>query len=121
MPTKSKANRPAGSAAYHHLYKDPRWCGPGGIREQALVRDLFICRRCGCLLVTGKPHHPRAAVVNHKRPHRGDPALFFNLENTESVCKSDHDAIIQREEARGYRIGSDINGRPLAPDHPWNR
>jgi hypothetical protein len=106
---------------YRHLYKDHRWCGPGGIRYQALVRDLFTCRRCGCFLNTSNRHHSQAAVVNHKRPHKGDPALFFDLENTESVCKADHDALIQREERRGYTIGSDINGKPIDPQHPWNR
>lgn len=113
--------RPPDAEAYRHLYKDSRWCGPGGIRQQALLRDNFTCRRCGCILLSGNRHHPQAAVVNHVKPHRGDSALFFDLENTESVCKADHDTLIQREEARGYTIGSDINGRPLAPDHPWNR
>lgn len=60
-------------------------------------------------------------MVNHKTPHKGDPALFFDVDNTESVCKQDHDALIQREEARGYTIGSDISGRPVDPLHPWNR
>ena len=85
---------------YRNLYKDPRWCGPNGIRQQALVRDLFTCQRCGCLLITVNRHHPRAAVVNHKIARKSDVALFFDLENTESVCKADHDALIQKEEAR---------------------
>lgn len=107
--------------AYRKLYKDARWCGPRGIRRQALLRDLYTCQRCGCIVIEGNRHDPRAAVVNHKRAHKGDPALFFDLANTETVCKADHDTAIQREEARGYRIGSDINGRPLDPQHPWNR
>lgn len=85
------------------------------------MRDNYTCRRCGCLLVTGNRHHPRAAVVNHIKPHKGDPELFFDLENTESVCKADHDTLIQREEARGYTIGSGLDGRPVDPRHPWNR
>ncbi len=105
---------------YRRLYSDKRWCGPNGIRQQSLVRDLYTCQRCKCLLIAGNRHHPRAAVVNHKTPHKGNEALFFDLENTESVCKSCHDTLIQKEEARGYVIGSDINGQPLDPDHPWN-
>lgn len=105
---------------YRKLYQDKRWRGPHGIRQQALLRDLYTCRRCGCLLVLNDRHHPRAAVVNHKTPHKGNPELFFCLENTESVCKTDHDALIQKEEARGYVIGSDIDGRPVDPSHPWN-
>lgn len=106
--------------AYRYLYMDLRWRGPYGIRRQALKRDGYTCQRCGCILIEGNRHHPQAAVVNHKVRHRGDPALFFALANTESVCKQDHDALIQKEEARGYTIGSDINGRPIDPNHPWN-
>lgn len=102
---------------HRHLYRDMRWRGQHGIRLQALIRDRFTCQRCGCMLLTGKPNHPRAATVNHK----GDERLFFNLANTESVCKTCHDGRIQREEERGYLVGSDETGRPVDPEHPWNR
>lgn len=105
---------------YRHLYSDKRWHGARGIRLKALKRDLYTCRRCGCSLVTTNRHHPQAAVVNHKTPHKGDPKLFFDLNNCESACKSCHDALIQREEARGYTIGSALDGQPVDPAHPWN-
>ena len=112
--------RGKGANEYHHLYKDQRWCGKHGIRLAALRRDNFTCQRCGCYLVIGKPKHPRSATVNHKTPHKGDTALFFDLGNTESVCKSCHDGRIQREEERGYLIGCDESGRPVDDGHPWN-
>ncbi|MDH4992066.1 HNH endonuclease [Aquamicrobium lusatiense] len=115
------ARRSPEAEQYRRLYRDHRWCGPNGIRQQSLVRDLYTCQRCNCLLITGNRNHPRAAVVNHKTPHKGDEALFFALENTEAVCKSCHDTLIQREEKRGFTIGSDINGRPIDVNHPWNR
>jgi hypothetical protein len=34
---------------YRKLYKDQRWCGPHGIRRQALKRDRYTCQRCECL------------------------------------------------------------------------
>lgn len=106
---------------YRKLYSDPRWSGPRGIRKQAFLRDLYTCQRCGCIVIEGNRHHPRAAVANHKKAHKGDPELFFDIENVETVCKADHDTLIQREEARGYTIGADLNGRPVDPSHPWNR
>ncbi|WP_442580732.1 hypothetical protein ACSBOB_01645 [Mesorhizobium sp. ASY16-5R] len=115
------ARRSPEAAQYRALYADPRWCGPHGIRKQAFLRDLYTCKRCDCIVIEGNRHHPQAAVAHHKVKHRGDPKLFFDLENVETVCKRDHDTLIQREEARGYVIGSDINGRPLDPQHPWNR
>jgi hypothetical protein len=39
----------------------------------------------------------------------------------ETSCKGCHDTLIQRDEARGYVIGCDEAGRPLAPDRLWNR
>lgn len=119
MLHKPPRHRPAGQE-YKHLYRDSRWHGPHGIRLQALKRDLYTCERCGCSLVTTNRHHPQAAVVNHKVPHKGDPALFFDLSNCESACKSCHDALIQREEVRGYSIGSRLDGQPVDPLHPWN-
>jgi len=106
---------------YRKLYRDKRWCGPNGVRQQALVRDLYTCQRCHCIVIEGNRHHPRAAIANHKRPHKGDPELFFELTNVETVCKSCHDTRIQREEARGYTIGCDETGKPIDPNHPWNR
>ncbi|MGN6144424.1 MAG: HNH endonuclease [Mesorhizobium sp.] len=106
---------------YRRLYRDPRWYGPHGIRKQAFLRDLYTCQRCGCIVIEGNRHHPRAAVANHKRAHKGNEALFFDLRNVETVCKACHDTLVQREEARGYTIGCDEAGRPIDVNHPWNR
>lgn len=62
----------------------------------------------------------RATIANHRIRHRGNRKLFFEGP-LESACKPHHDSLIQREEKRGYRIGCDASGRPLAADHPWNR
>lgn len=62
-----------------------------------------------------------ADTVHHKVPHKGDRTLFADPENLESTCAECHDGLIKAEEIRGHVIGSDANGRPLDPDHPWNR
>ena len=60
-------------------------------------------------------------VVNHKVPHRGDQALFWDRANWEPLCHDDHDIVVQRLEHGGAEKGPvDINGRPVG-DHPWNR
>lgn len=92
-------------------YKGSRW---RRLRAAQLVKQP-LCERC---LAQGKV--TAANVVNHRRPHKGDWSLFVDPANFESVCKEHHDALIQREEARGHLIGSDIHGRPVDPDHPWN-
>lgn len=120
MPRLTNLKPRTADAQYGHLYNSQRWRGPHGIRQQALRRDRYTCQRCGCLLVEGQPRHPQAATINHKQAHKGKPDLFFCLANTEATCKACHDGVVQRIEARGHVAGSDIDGRPIDPNHPWN-
>lgn len=69
----------------------------------------------------GKGNEPDAPVANHKTPHHGDERLFWDMKNIETVTKAVHDSLVQSEEKRGVTIGSDIDGRPVDPHHPWNR
>jgi len=101
--------------AYRRWYGLAIWCGDNGLRARQLARQP-LCERC-----RASGRITAATVVNHRIPHKGDWSLFTDPNNHESVCKDHHDGLIQREEARGHVIGSDINGRPMAPDHPWNR
>jgi hypothetical protein len=67
------------------------------LRMQVFVRDSFTCRRTGVLCI-GRHPADNSPVANHKRPHRGDPALFWDVDNIETVTKAVHDGLIQREE-----------------------
>ena len=60
-----------------------------------------------------------ALLLDSKAFAAGDPAAGEKIFN--GVCKACHDTLVQREEARGYTIGADIDGRPVDPNHPWNR
>lgn len=60
-------------------------------------------------------------VVDHITPHRGDKRLFWDSSNWQPLCHDHHDITKQQEENRGFVGGSDINGRPIDPGHPWNR
>lgn len=52
-----------------------------------------------------------ATVVDHRIPHRGDQALFWDKANWQALCATHHSRDKQREEAR---MGSDvIDGREL--------
>ncbi|WP_246549152.1 HNH endonuclease signature motif containing protein [Ancylobacter oerskovii] len=62
-----------------------------------------------------------AVVVDHIEPHRGDQRLFWDTDNWQPLCEPHHNSTKQREEHRGFGIGSDLRGRPLDPKHPWNR
>lgn len=74
------------------------------LRMDVLERDMFTCQQTGVLL-TGKYPEPDSAVVDHKIPHRGDPALFWDESNLQSVSKAWHDSVKQGLE-KGGKAGS---------------
>lgn len=91
-----------------------------------------FCERCkaGGLLNAGNLRmdgtaqtNPRRMhlVVNHRIPQKGDQRLFWDQSNWEVACPDHHDIRIQQEERGKVRSGTGIDGRPLDPNHPWNR
>lgn len=62
-----------------------------------------------------------ATVVDHKVPHKGDEALFFNPLNLQALCKRCHDSAKQMLEVSGVLPGCDAAGQPIDPGHHWNR
>ena len=76
------------------LYASPAW---KALRLATFVRDGYVCQRSGVLCV-GKYPAPNSPVANHRRPHRGDPRLFFDPDNVETVSKAVHDSDVQAEE-----------------------
>jgi 5-methylcytosine-specific restriction protein A len=98
-------------SVYHAWYSSPEW---QAARRAQLDKAPF-CERHAM-----RGEVVEADTVNHRTPHRGDWRLFIDPANHESVCKACHDGLIQREEARGYRIGCDADGRPIDESHPWN-
>lgn len=85
---------------YRGWYKTQRW---RRLRWQVLRRDLFTCQMCGKV-------EPVTAllVADHKEPHRGDEALFWDEDNLWCLCKTCHDGAKQREERGGRGFGFSI-------------
>lgn len=81
-------------APWRAWYNTERW---RKLRMQVFVRDHFVCQRSGAVCV-GRYPAPNSPVANHKVPHRGDPALFWDPNNIETVTKEVHDSLIQSEE-----------------------
>ena len=52
------------------------------VLRQAYLAQNPICE-CGCM----RP----ATVVDHRKPHRGDPALMYDWDNLQSMTKQCHD------------------------------
>lgn len=75
-------------------YKSKRW---QDLRQEILKRDRFVCQQTGILCVAKAPA-PNSPVIDHKRPHRGDPDLFWDPDNLQCVSKAYHDSEKQKEE-----------------------
>ena len=56
--------------------------------------DHRLCEEC---LKRGK--YVKAAVVDHIKPHRGDPVLFWDRSNWRGLCKECHDKKTWAEDA----------------------
>lgn len=80
------------SQAYRKWYKTARW---QKLRMSVLVRDLFTCKMAGCGKIEGDTSK---LVCDHKKPHRGREALFWDERNLQCICKDCHDRIKQQEE-----------------------
>lgn len=79
---------------WRRWYKTARW---QALREQVLIRDRYVCQATGALLVGTYPA-PNSAVVDHRKPHRGDERLFWDIDNLHAISKAHHDSVKQREE-----------------------
>jgi 5-methylcytosine-specific restriction endonuclease McrA len=84
----------AQASPWREWYKTARW---QALRRPVLQRDLYTCQRTGILL-TGKHPAPNSPVVDHIKPHRGDPELFWSEANLMAVSKAYHDSEKQRQE-----------------------
>lgn len=74
------------------LYNTTRW---RKLRWSILVRDLFTCQWPGCGRIEA---NTSKLVADHRRPHRGVEALFWDEGNLWTLCKPCHDGAKQREE-----------------------
>ena len=55
------------------------------------------CQQTGVILMGKDPAHD-SPVADHILPHRGDPALFWDEQNLQTVSKAWHDREKQRRE-----------------------
>ncbi|QBK30777.1 HNH endonuclease [Roseitalea porphyridii] len=104
MTRNSRNQRSPEAEAYRKLYKTKRWAE---LRWSVLTRDGFTCQRCGKL--EAKTSN---LVADHKSPHKGDLALFWDAGNIECLCRACHTGHKQSIE-RGGR------GRPIFGTDGW--
>src|SRR6266516_2838836 len=97
---------------YHVWYASRRW---KRLRKLHLQQSPLCvrCQRKGMTRAATEVHHPKA--------HKGDPLLFWDPNNLESLCHSCHSREAQSEDHLGYnKFAVDDDGWPSDSKHPTN-
>lgn len=55
------------------------------------ARLLHLAEHPLCVSCESRGQVTEATVVDHRIPHRGDPGLFWDHDNWQSLCKECHD------------------------------
>ncbi|MEQ8292498.1 MAG: HNH endonuclease [Roseovarius sp.] len=95
--TVSRDQERAASQPWRKWYSTAKWAA---LKKRVHQRDDWVCQQTGVLLI-GKHPAPNSPVADHIEPHRGDPELFWDESNVQTVSKSWHDSEKQRQERRG--------------------
>ena len=78
----------------HRLNQDKR---RGTARERGYTRDwereskAYLAEHPLCVTCESEGLFKAAKVVDHRIPHRGNPVLFWDKSNWQSMCKRHHD------------------------------
>jgi 5-methylcytosine-specific restriction protein A len=86
--SKSRYSDVVRDPAVKKLYNSKRW-------KQMRVAQLAKEPWCATCLEEGK--HTFATQVDHIKPHRGNPQLFFDETNLQSLCRSHHSTKTAKE------------------------
>lgn len=93
----SRSQKRDADQPWRKWYKTAAW---QRLRLSVLERDMFTCQMVECGKFVADTSQ---LVADHRKPHRGDHDLFWDLDNLQCLCKACHDSLKQREERGGSR------------------
>ncbi len=80
MARRREATARRQAAPWRRWYDTARWAA---LRMAVFARDRFTCQMCGKL-----EGNTALLVADHREAHRGDPSLFWDEDNIQTLCKS---------------------------------
>ena len=83
------------------------------------MRKSFLNAHPLCSLCTQMGRDTAANTVDHVLPHHGNPVIFWDENNLQSLCTKCHNSVKKNEEIHGIAPGCDVNGFPIDSKHPW--
>lgn len=66
-------------------------------------RLAFLAQHPLCLMCKAQHRVTAATVVDHIKPHKGDPVLMWDWENWQPLCKVHHDRDKQSQDKGGNK------------------
>ncbi len=79
---------------WRQWYGSQKW---KDLRVEVWKRDAWTCQKTGVLCI-GKYPAGNSPVADHIKQHNGNPDLFWDIGNLQTVSKDYHDSQKQREE-----------------------
>jgi 5-methylcytosine-specific restriction enzyme A len=84
-------------------------------------RKVFLTQHPLCVFCEQQGHTTAANVVDHITPHRGNPSLFWDQGNWQSLCEHCHNTTKRRmemdEENRELKPAIGVDGYPIDEDY----
>lgn len=92
----AKRTEQRSAVSWRHWYSKKRWIE---LRREFMRTRSMRCEQTGVIL-RGDPKKGdwNSPVLDHIKPHRGDPALFWDRANLQLVSKQWHDTVKKRQE-----------------------
>jgi 5-methylcytosine-specific restriction protein A len=94
----------------NNVYTSSRW---------RMLRRMFLTEHPLCVMCEQMGQATLADTVDHIIPHKGDPALTWDIKNLQALCKHCHDSHKAVLDNGGRLRGCDIHGFPHDPLHTW--
>jgi 5-methylcytosine-specific restriction protein A len=93
------ANKQTRTKAYQKYADEQRGsaCTRGYDHRWRAARRYYLAYNPWCVKCTEFGIVEAATVVDHIKPHKGDPELFWDSDNWQSLCKKCHDLKTRQE------------------------
>lgn len=98
MPSRPQKHRARPKAPPPVEQQRPSSAQRGYGRRWREVRDAYLVAHPLCVICHMRGILVAATVVDHRIPHKGDMAKFWDRCNWQSLCKSCHDTKTARED-----------------------
>ena len=90
-------------------------------RRWKKARKAYLVQHPLCVMCRQQGRLTAATLVDHVKPHNGDEALFWDVNNWQALCQPHHDSAKQRIEKGGHEAGYGVDGVPIDKAHHWRR